>query len=191
MAFWRTETSQPFTCDAPSACLPKSPHTLTHTHREREKEREREREREIKRSLADTYKVAVKTVAGGVTIREDERLRIPVPHILEPIDGPGDLVEEGHGAIGEASRTFSSVDYIRIDDVGLVVRRVQIDSVPARREEDLRTKATRTVVIGQTRRLLLILAQASEIDGLFRYGSAVLAASGISGEHAEPLGEWH
>lgn len=75
--------------------------------------------------------VTVVAVASGVTVGEHESTR----QALEVVGLPDGLEEQRRNALVETLRAHTTVDEVRVGDVGLVVVRVVL-AVPARREED-------------------------------------------------------
>jgi len=89
------------------------------------------------------------SVSSCITLREDEWVLIAIPLILKAASVVENLVEEGDHVDWEIRRASASVvlPADRIRHVRFVVRRVDVSSVPACREEDLCTQATRTVEV--------------------------------------------
>ena len=87
--------------------------------------------------------ISVVSIAGGVTVRPDELTRLA----LESVGVPDSLVEEGWQACLVAFGTLATVDQIGVSDVGLVVVRLDVFSIPARGEEDLGADAVGAVGI--------------------------------------------
>lgn len=82
------------------------------------------------------------TESSGVTVGQEERLLVVVPHIFEIIDREHDFVEERDEADRVSRRAFSAVNTIGVGHMGLVICGIQIFTVPATGEENLKTKAT-------------------------------------------------
>ncbi len=89
--------------------------------------------------------VAVVSVTGGVSVCEDVGAGALV---VELVDADNHLVEQGDKLNGMTIGAVATVIVLDgIGHVGLVVRRVQVLSVPARREEDLRAQPVGAAVV--------------------------------------------
>lgn len=139
-------------------------------------------------------KVAVKPVSSGITHGPDEWLAVAIPHVLELVDVPQNLVKDGDkmnrmsvGTAPTVVRTYW------IGHVGLMIRSVEILSVPARREENLRSKTIGTIHVREARGLgisgILVVVEAVVTDGV---GGSIVARSSlewITSNHPETFGE--
>jgi hypothetical protein len=143
-----------------------------------------------------TYEVAVESEAGGVTVGQDPRYCLAVPHSLEGGDVPPELDEDsrepGSPVGGRAVLDTNTRVTVRVGHVGSGALWVNLLAVPARREGDLRSEAT---VAG-----LKALREAVLKDGVATvstvagpaYTSRVVAIGalhGVSSDHVEALWE--
>jgi hypothetical protein len=80
-----------------------------------------------------TYKIAVITVASRVSIGEHKGLPVAVPHLLEALGIVVDFVKKGNKVhwvtLGTTAPIVVAIH--RVGDMGLVVIRVDIDTIPA------------------------------------------------------------
>ena len=110
--------------------------------------------------------VAVMSISGRVPVREDPSAVAP---IVELVDGDEHFVEQGDEMNWVTIGAIARVESLnRVRHVRLVVGGVEVDSVPARREEDLRAQAVRTVVIkeaGALGPIRVIGVSAAEVYG--------------------------
>ena len=163
--------------------------------------------------LPSVDEVTVVTIASRVTMGHDEVTLV----VLEGSGVPDSLEEKRNDAGLEALGTGSIHDERGVGDVGGVVVRVDILAVPARREHELETDTigavgVQVVLVGQEvtaeRRFGLgLVVQAVEPEGLLlegglgtlftgpfrlgriRDGPGEVPLEGITGNHAEALGE--
>lgn len=89
------------------------------------------------------------TVSGWVTVRQEERLLVVVPHVPEIIDREHNLVEERDEADRVSRRAFSAINTIGVGHMRLVIGRIQVLSVPAAGEENLKTESIIAVLGGK------------------------------------------
>lgn len=89
--------------------------------------------------------ISVVTGTSWVTVGDDEL----AVHASEWLGDPDGLVEESGEAGAKALGTVTAVDLARIGDVRLVVLGVEVLSVPARWEHDLKTETVCTGVVDE------------------------------------------
>lgn len=136
-------------------------------------------------------KITMKAVASRVTIGKDERLRVAVPLVGKAV-GVIQYFEEDRNHMhwkGGRARTVVVVLAGRIRYVRLMIRRVKVLAIPAGREKDLSTKATRAVIVGETIGLGLISTQTSKADGLGVETTGKIALRRVTSKHAKTFGE--
>lgn len=127
--------------------------------------------------------VAMEGVSHSVTIRKYESTAASsVGDGLQRASVVDKLVEQGHELDWVRGRTVAGIRLAvdRVCDVRLVVGRVQVDTVPARGEDDLGTHAVQARSGGQCRGLwatgACCVVQTDEADGL---GSRRVGEGGI------------
>lgn len=138
--------------------------------------------------------VAMEPVSSWITHRPDKWLTVSVPHVLELVDIPQDFVEDGYKMDRMGVRTFPVVVRTdRIGHVGLVIRSVKVLSIPARREENLRSKTVGTVHVWEGRSFgisgILVVIEAVVTDSVGRGVIARRSLEGVTGNHPETFGE--
>jgi len=79
----------------------------------------------------------MKPIASWIAHRPDKRLSVSVPFVGEIVDVPDGLIEDRDQVLGVRARASAVVVAGRISDVRLVVRRIEVDAIPTRREIDL------------------------------------------------------
>jgi hypothetical protein len=144
-------------------------------------------------------KVAVEPVARGVAVGEDPGgIRGVVEgEVLDVVD---ELVEEGDEVDGVSRRAVTTAvgSSGGVGHVRGVVRRVEVDAVPARREVDLHAHSGRAVVVekvvplGPVRvsRVIIVVVEADERDRLVGKAAGVVCpAVRVSSDHAETVRE--
>jgi hypothetical protein len=144
-----------------------------------------------------THKVTVVTVTSWVTVGKDEWLFSPTI-IHEILDAPQDLVkdrDELHRVSRWADTIVVGISISRggVGHVRLVVCRIEILAIPARREEDLNTQ-TLVTAIGRDESGLLVDTgvggvNAAEVNGLRFESVLCFTIHGIASNHAKALGE--
>jgi hypothetical protein len=86
--------------------------------------------------------VCMERVTGRVTVGENEGVLIAVPFTIPRRNIEEELVEEGDETLGVSGWALSVVHQGRIGNVGLVVRGVEVDTVPAGGHDHLGTETT-------------------------------------------------
>lgn len=109
--------------------------------------------------------VAVKPVTSLVTVGEDEWLLAVDELWVETVGIPSDLVEEGDEALRMRSWALSGVDTVWVGHVRLVVWAIEVLSVPAGWEEDLRTDTVLAVALWEVVGLWSAFAETGVVDG--------------------------
>ena len=103
-------------------------------------------------------------VSARIAVREDPGPGAPV---VELVDRDEHLEKERDKVDRVAIRTVSAVEILDgIGEVGLVVRRVKVDAIPAGGEEDFGPHAVRAVMIEEIRTLCpirIIVVSAAEV----------------------------
>lgn len=89
--------------------------------------------------------ISVVTGASWITVGDDEL----AVHASEWLGNPDGLVEESGEAGVEALGAFTAIDLARVGDMGLVVLGVEVLSVPAGWEHDLKTETVCTGVVDE------------------------------------------
>ncbi len=84
-----------------------------------------------------TYKIAMIPIASRIALSPDKRLGVSVPFIGEVVDIPDDLIKERDQVLGVRTRASAVIVASRVRHVRLVIRRIEVDAIPARREIDL------------------------------------------------------
>jgi len=90
-----------------------------------------------KGKVKGTYEIAMISIASRIALSPDKRLGVSVPFIGEIVDIPDDLIKERDQVLGVRAGASAVVVASRVRDVRLVVRRIEVDAIPARREIDL------------------------------------------------------
>jgi hypothetical protein len=138
--------------------------------------------------LPAVEEVGMEAETGGVTHREDPvvfaSLEVELAGVVDV------LVEQENGLDGVSRGAFTS---IRVTDwvghVRLVISRVEILAVPARREVNLETETIRAVLLRELRdraNATTLVVQADKVDGLVLHvGGVVLGAVRVAGDHAK------
>jgi hypothetical protein len=138
-------------------------------------------------------KVTVESVASRVTLSEDEGLSATVPHAAKVTDVVVDLVEDGNQvdrvSVGALAAVVATTDGVR--HVRLVVSRIEVDTIPARGEEDLSAETIGAVLSRETiaGAGTATVIEANEADSLRCEVASVVALEGVTGKHTEALGE--
>ena len=92
------------------------------------------------------HEVAVQSVTGRVTIGEDEAAFLGVERLYaEP-----NLIEDGDEVLRVRGWASTVVDTVRVGHMRLVIRRVEVYTIPAGREKDLSPKAIWAISIAET-----------------------------------------
>jgi hypothetical protein len=91
--------------------------------------------------------VTVQSVTGRVTIREDEAA---TARLVDRARAEPNLIEEGDEMVWVRGRTETVVDAVRVGHVGLVIRRVDVHTIPAGREKDLSSEAVWAVGVAES-----------------------------------------
>ena len=133
--------------------------------------------------------VAVVAVARLVTGGEDKGLLAVIPHVLELVGVPDDLVEDGDEALWVGIWTLAAVDVAWVGHVRLVVWRVEVLAIPARREENLSADTVWTVLLWEMRRLWPRDTETGEADCLLLESVAEGAEHWVASEHAKAFWE--
>ena len=94
------------------------------------------------------HEVAVQSVTGRVTVREDKTATII--YDVELIYAKQNLKEDGDKMARVRGRTATVVNAVRVRHVGLVIGRVQVYAIPARGEKDLSPEAIWAVGVGES-----------------------------------------
>jgi hypothetical protein len=114
---------------------------------------------------------------------------IAIPHIPKLLGVPGNLDKDRDNSHWVGCRAGSVVVGLgRVGHMGLVVRAIQVDTVPARGEIDLRTDSIGTVggwEVGCLRGARGIVVQAGKVASLSFDGDLVAAIERVSSDHTE------
>ena len=110
-------------------------------------------------------KIAVEPVTSLVTVGEDEWLLAVDKLWVETVGIPSNLVEEGDEALWMRSWALSGVDTVWVGHVRLVIWAIEVLSVPAGGEEDLRTDTVLAVALWKVVGFWSALAQTGVVDG--------------------------
>ena len=129
----------------------------------------------------------MESVAGRITVGEDERLLIAPPLILKQLRAIIHLIKERDEMLRVASGTAATivVPILGIHDVRFVIGRVQVDTVPAGGECDLGTHAARALDRWEAAVLLVSVANAFVRNGKTGEVRGVIALVSVTGQHAE------
>jgi hypothetical protein len=136
--------------------------------------------------------IAVESVASRITLSENERLVGTVPPI-EAGSGVDDLEEDGDQVDRVRCRARAVVVRVlgRVGHVGLVVRRVQVYAIPARREEDLGAQTIGADLVrkatGVSRGATVI--KTDKADSLASEVVGLCTLEGVTGKHTEAFRE--
>lgn len=145
------------------------------------------------RNVPTVDKVAVESVTSGVTLSKDERLTATVPLVVEVASVVVDLVEDGDQMDGVSVRALAAVVATTngVGHVGHVISRIKVDTIPARREEDLGAETIGTLLVGKTVSSAgaAAVVEADKADSLGSKIVGVVTLEGVTSEHAETFGE--
>jgi hypothetical protein len=136
-------------------------------------------------------KIAVEPVACRVSLGEDEGVLVAIPFSVKFASIVEDFKEDGDqmdGKLGWA-RTRISVFANRITHVRLVIGSVEVLAVPAGWEEDLSTKTSGALVVGDAVGFGLVRTKAGKGDCFRVKAPSKVAFKRVTGEHAEVLWE--
>lgn len=145
------------------------------------------------RNVPTVDEVTVEPVASRVTHSKDERLAAAIPLVAEVTGVVVNLKEDGDQvdrvAAGAAAAVVATANGVR--HVRLVVSGIKVDTIPARREEDLGTETIGAVLGRKTIASAgaASVVEADETNGLRCEVVSVVALEGVTSDHAEALGE--
>jgi len=136
----------------------------------------------------------VEAVSSGITVRPHERLNTIT--VREGSYREQQLEEDSRNSNGVSRWAISSINAIGVSHVRFVIGTIQIDSIPAHREEDLSSEAIAAgvVVCGEVvglsgRSGSARSGQTCIGDGSVFERSRVVSAHGVSGQHSQTLGD--
>ena len=104
-------------------------------------------------------------VAGRVPGREYEPPT--VVHLVVFVHGVPKFIEEGYEVNWMRGRAAAVIDATRVHHMGLVIRRVEVHTIPAGREEYLCSEAIRALCVVHSWRLRLIRLAVVEASFVF------------------------
>lgn len=130
-------------------------------------------------------KVTVVSVTSLITVGENKWLLVTVPLVAELIGVPCDFIEERDEALWVRWWAASRIDTVWVGHVRLVIWRVEVDTVPARWEEDLSAKTVWAVDVWQLVGLWSRNSEAGVVDGALLESVGEGAEAWGAGEHTE------
>jgi hypothetical protein len=135
-----------------------------------------------------TYKISVEAITGRISIGKYKWLLITIP--LKHIRPIRNLVEQGQEVFRMSVGASSTIEIaiFRVRHMALMIFRVQVLAVPARREDNFRANAHGTGFVWETG-IFAVGADATVTDGLAGKVVGLGAFQSVTGEHAEILWE--
>ena len=132
----------------------------------------------------------MEAVASRVSVRKHKGLLITIPHVRKHIGAISDLEKQRHKVHGMNIRAASTVEVavLGVGYVRLVVWRIEVLTVPAGGEDDLKADATRTLDGGEAL-LLEMFADTAVADGPSSKIVSQVALAWVTSDHAETVGE--
>jgi hypothetical protein len=133
-------------------------------------------------------------VSGAIAGAQNEWLLGIPPHVGKEVGLEDGFIEDGDqvNGVGRWAWTVVVRSGFRICDMRLVIGGVEVYTVPARWEENLRTKTVGAVVVRKSIGLWLgraIVIQTVVADGLRGKGPSIVALEGVASQHAEAFRE--
>ena len=131
-------------------------------------------------------------ITGWIAHRPDKRLRVSVPIVSEIVDVPDNFVKDRDQVLRVRGRASTVIVEFRISNVRFVVRRIEVDAIPARGKIDLSAETVRAIGGGKAIRLFggwTVVIQTSVGDSLSIDSSTEATSRRIASDHTEPFGE--